>query len=178
MAYSAPTTITTGQLVTASLMNADWGGNITFLANPPACRVYHAATQSIVTSGTPQILAFNTERFDTNTMHDTVTNNSRITINTAGLYVVNAYVEFAASATGTREVDLLVNGTTFIAVDLRPATAAGTTVIAVSSMWKFAATDYVQARVTQSSGGALNVSAGSATSAHTCDFSAAWVGLG
>src|SRR5689334_6638767 len=60
----------------------------------PAVRVTHNTTQSI-TNNTATVLAFNTERFDqaggaSAAMHDTVTNNSRLTALYAGIYLINA----------------------------------------------------------------------------------------
>lgn len=64
--------------------------------NVPACRVYHNAVQSVINnSGVP--LAFNTERFDTDAMHDTAASNTRLTIKTAGLYYLSCSAEFADS---------------------------------------------------------------------------------
>lgn len=143
--------------------------------DPPACRVYHNANQSITTSGTSQILVFNSERYDTDAMHSTSVNTSRITFNTPGLYVVTASVEFAANATGERNLELLLNGTTFIALDGRRAQAAGSTYCTIETQYKFAATNYVEIRALQSSGGALNVNNFSQASP---EFAATWIGTG
>jgi hypothetical protein len=59
--------------------------------------VTHNANQTIATGssggagpgGTNEhTISFNTELFDTDTMHDNTTNNSRLTVNTAGVYLV------------------------------------------------------------------------------------------
>src|SRR5262245_1380457 len=62
----------------------------------PAVHVTHNANQSINTA-TDTVLAFNTERFDqcantADTMHDTVTNNSRLTCRYAGVYQITAHI--------------------------------------------------------------------------------------
>jgi len=176
MGYTAPTTRSTGNLITASIWNTDLVNNILFLANPPACRVYHNTTQS-ATSAVALTLAMNSERYDTDNMHDLVTNNSRITMNTAGLYLVTAHAAFAANATGQRDLYLQVNASTYIAMATTPSIGAGgETFLSVSSVFKFAATDYVIARVFQNSGGALNVNGTSL--AYGCEMSATWVGSG
>jgi hypothetical protein len=174
MGYSAPTTITTSQLVTAALMNADWVGNIAFLANPPACRVYHNASQALTTA-VEFTLAFNSERFDTNSMHDTVTNNSRITFNTAGIYVVTAQVSFANNATGYRHIAIYANNTTYLALQNATAMNGDNHYLVVTTTYKFAVADYVQAKVLQTSGGNLNATVNTNFSP---EFSAVWVGLG
>ena len=61
------------------------GGNV------PYCEVEASGTQSISNS-TLTYIDFATEIADTDTMHDTVTNNSRITATTAGKYIVTATV--------------------------------------------------------------------------------------
>src|SRR5262245_16079260 len=70
----------------------------------PAVRVTHNTTQS-TTSGVDLFLAFNTERFDqvagtSSTMHDTSTNNSRLTALYAGIYQITGQIEYASNATG------------------------------------------------------------------------------
>src|SRR5919108_3473294 len=64
----------------------------------PSVRVFHNATQSITTA-TETALAFNSERWDTafgsaSTQHDTATNNSRLTAQYAGKYLVVGHVGF------------------------------------------------------------------------------------
>lgn len=175
MPYTSPATVVTGTTITST-----WGNSVKtaadYLANPPACRVFHSTTQS-ATSAVALTLAFNSERYDTNTMHDTVTNNSRITMNTAGLYLVTAHVAFAANATGQRDLYIQLNATTYIAMATTPSIGAGgETFLSVATAYKFAAGDYVIARVFQNSGGALNVNGSSV--AYGCEFSATWIGLG
>lgn len=174
MPYTTPTTRSTGNLITAANWNTDLVENIKFLANPPACRVYHNAAQSIP-HNTPTILAFNSERFDTDTMHDTATNNSRITIKTAGLFHVQANVEWAsAGGNSTRLVTLLLNGATTIG-QAQIDGATGTQAMLVSSLYKFAVNDYIQVRVYHFQGGAVNLNS---AGAYSPEFSAVWVGLG
>lgn len=124
----------------------------------PCVRVFHNTTQSI-TSGVATALAFNSERFDqaggsSSTQHDTVTNNSRLTAVYAGVYSIGANVQWASSPT-TAAIQLRVNGTTLIAqsqaqVDYR--------YMNVGCIYSMSASDYVEVVVTQTSGGALNVS--------------------
>lgn len=52
----------------------------------PKCRVYHSAAHTAVVQ--PGVtMAWDSESYDPNTMHDTVTNNSRITVPVAGYYL-------------------------------------------------------------------------------------------
>jgi hypothetical protein len=84
------------------------------LAITPMARVTHNADQTVSTSGT--VLAFNTESFDTNAIHDTATNNSRLTCKTAGVYRVWFHGEYdPASAADTVRLQLRSNGSTVLA---------------------------------------------------------------
>lgn len=70
------------------------------------CKANHSAAQSI-SGSTTTILAFNTDLWDVGGLHDTSTNNGRITFPTGsnrGMWTANAQVPFAANATGRREV--------------------------------------------------------------------------
>jgi hypothetical protein len=124
--------------------------------NRPAARVYHNAAQTTATS-VWLILAFNSERFDTDTIHDTVTNNSRLTCKTAGKYMINSNVEWAGNATGARSMTLRLNGATDIAFDDVTPVAAVAFRQNLSTLYDLAVNDYVEVRASQNSGGNLNV---------------------
>lgn len=147
--------------------------------NPPACRVFHSAAQSVA-SGALAAVAFDSERFDTDTMHDTVTNNGRITFNTAGLYVVSFSGLFAAASDYTAVYGFLrLNGTTYIAQSGPGShgTANFNAGITVTTPYKFIAGDFVIVEVTQQNGpaAARNLLA---TGNYSPEFSAVWVGTG
>lgn len=177
MAYSAPRTWTPGEYPTAAQLNQDLRDNVSFLANPPKCRAYHSTTQSLTTA-TLTALAFNSERWNTDTMHNTVTNNSRLTCKTAGLYRITAHVQFATNATGERTVHLRVNGLVFIASQggAPNPTAGNATNITVSDEYPLAVNDYVEVLAFQASGGALNVNASDNVNArNACEFEMTWI---
>lgn len=121
-------------------------------------RVYHGVNQSIPDS-TYTILAFNSERYDTDVIHDNVTNNSRLTCKTAGKYVIMAGLAFYQNATGYRHISIYLSGTTTIAVlriiNLGPGVAP---IFTVGTIYYLAVNSYVEVRVFQNSGGALVVS--------------------
>lgn len=60
-------------------------------------------------------IAFQTEDFDDDTMHDPVTNNSRITFKTAGYWLVGGCIKSSFGTTGNYGMKMLLNGTTVIA---------------------------------------------------------------
>lgn len=123
-------------------------------------RVFHSTTQSIA-DNTVVTLAFNSERWDTNVIHDNSTNNSRLTCKTAGVYLISVLMEFAFNATGVRQAGLIVNATTTIGLIMVNAVGGVVpTRLAVSTVYPMAVNDYVQATAFQTSGGALNVASG------------------
>ena len=139
----------------------------------PAARAYHNASQSIPNAALTA-LALNSERWDTDAMHDNVTSNSRLTVKTAGWYVVTAAVEFAANATGIRQLKLLLNGATPLAVLSQPASTGGNfTRQVVVTAYYFALTDWVEMEVFQDSGGALNVNS---AAQYSPELTMVWVG--
>jgi hypothetical protein len=163
MAYATPRTWVAGDVLTAAQLNQDVRDNVSFLANEPSCRVYHNVDQSIAHS-TLTTLAFNSERYDTDTMHDTVTNNSRITFTTAGVYVVSLNIEFPTFNDYTLLLaQILLGGATVIAKQNLGTNSQVTENIGlnVTTLYKFTAGQYVEARVRHVNGvaAARNVSA-------------------
>lgn len=178
MPYVSPATVVAG---TTGL--ATWGNSVKaaadYLAGRPSCRVYHNANQSLVDNA-QAALAFNSERHDPRGMHDTVTNNSRITITDAGVYMVGGSIEVAAAADyASLYLGILLNGGTFLAVQSMGthADAAVSPWLTVCTAYKFAAADYVQLMAFQNNtaGAARNVVSNSARSP---EFHATWLCLG
>ena len=120
-----------------------------------SCRVTHSIAVSIP-NATPTIVPFDTERWDTDGMHDNVTNNSRITCKTAGQYLILATISFEFNTAGNRYFNFLLNG-----VDVIGGSVAG---VPTTGFWsdtgvilhKLKVDDYVEVRVYQSSGAPLN----------------------
>jgi hypothetical protein len=136
----------------------DSNGGSDFLIHK-ACRVYHSADQAIANAAVTQ-LAFDSERFDTDAIHDSAVNNDRLTAKTAGKYVITACVQFDVAAGGIRSLQLRYNGIgTVIGVQYVPPAAANPVIGTVTTIYDLAVGDYVQVWVYQTSGGALNVQA-------------------
>lgn len=125
-----------------------------------ACRVYNNADQ-VIGTGAWTVLTLNSERYDTDGIHDTVTNNSRLTCKTVGIYAICANGVFAANATGSRYVGIRLNGATYIGRTGggANATAGHGTDLMVATQYQFAVNDYVEMMVYQNSGGNLNSTA-------------------
>jgi hypothetical protein len=122
----------------------------------PSCRVYHSTNQSIP-NATFTPLAFDSERFDTDAMHDATTNNTRLTCKTAGKYLIIANVRWALNANNQRDLRLRVNGTTLIADVLLKVSTTDPILLNISTIYDLAVNDYVEAVAYQDSGGALDV---------------------
>ncbi len=154
MAWATPPNFTTGQIVTESELDI-LANDLAFLGGPPRARVYNSADIPIA-NATSVPLTFNSERYDTDTLHSTATNTGRITITTAGTYSGGANVGFASNAAGYRGVGVRLNGTTFLAYSRVPAVSGTATYICVTFDYQFAAGNYIEVVVEQTSGGVLD----------------------
>lgn len=125
---------------------------------PPACQAYNSANQSIPDDdGTP--LALNSERYDNGGLHDTVTNNSRITFIDSGVYIVTFQCSWAGNAVGDREAWIRKNGKDHLGKAAKPTLASASLETGHSLIVQefFEAGEYVEGIVKQDSGGALNI---------------------
>lgn len=178
MAVPSQGTVAVGDKITASLWNDDVRDAVNFLISPPRVKVYKTANQSIATSAWA-CLTWDAEAFDSDTMHNNVTSNSRITFTTAGTYQITYNVFWANNATGLRNHKIELNGTTTegsgtdviepFAISPVAATHTGASISFIQS---FSANDYIQAFAWQNSGGALNLAG--TTESHS-SLSAIWV---
>lgn len=138
-----------------------------------SAKVYHNATQSI-SNNTTTAVVFNSEFFDTETMHSTVSDTSRITMTTAAKYFLNATVCFDNTDTdGVRAGFLRINGTNYIdRQDIISVATMGIICLKVSSLHSASANDYAEVLVYQNSGSALNLFANDDTEGNVVVFSA------
>jgi len=154
--------------VTAAGHNAVW--------DPPRCRVYNSANISL-THNTATALTFDTETLDDGGMHSTSVNTSRITVPSdgAGWYSIGGTARFAANATGYREIKVMLNGATDLAI-MRVPNSGGTDDcrVTIHTEYTLAVGDYVELYATQNSGGALNVTA---AGIYSPMFFAKWQGI-
>ena len=120
------------------------------------CRVYNNADFSVANATAWVIHPFNSEQYDTDTMHDNTTNNTRITFTTAGIYIAIFQVKWAASVTGRRIMGMRMNGATLIAFDERPIPGNNTFNMTLPTLVEASATDYIEAILYQNSGAALD----------------------
>ena len=119
-------------------------------------RVYNNANILIADSTWTSHL-LNSERYDTDTMHDMGSNTDRLTITTAGKYLFVASIFFDTHATGSRSLRVRLNGTSTIQQLDHPSFGGSAwSKLDVVGVWEFFATDYITMEVRQNSGGGLN----------------------
>lgn len=177
MPYTSPATV-----VTATTITSAWGNSVKastdFLANPPACRVYNAGAQTIADAGFLPI-TFDSERYDTDSMHSTSVNTARITFNTAGLYLITGHVLFVGADFASVFVDIFLNGTTRIAsgtVGTMTDASNNSCSVSIATVYKMAATNYVELRAYQNN--TANTARTLIAANGSPEFSATWIGLG
>ena len=122
-------------------------------------RVYNDAAETIGT-GSWTALTFNSERYDIGDVHSIVSNTSRLTVATDGIYDILGLFHFAGDVAGIRAGRILLNGTTIIGEtnELNPV-AGSSCKMKVPAQYELSATDYVELEVYQTSGDDLNVNA-------------------
>jgi len=159
-----PRTWLPGETVTDLLMNAQLrdplqllGGNDGEIGvSAPCARVYHSASQT-VGHASNTALQFDSERFDTDSIHDPVTNNTRLTVPVAGKYLIVGQVRFASNLSGERSLAIRLNGTTELAALVVDAVNGDITEMIVTTIHELAASDYVELMAYHNSGGDLSV---------------------
>ena len=118
--------------------------------------VYKSAYQSISNDSLTTI-TFDLETYDTDTIHDNSTNNSRLTCKTAGKYIIFGRIIYAANATGVRGLKLLHNGNAMFDYINSPGSGNLSGGVSVTEVKLLAVDDYVELQAYQTSGGNLNV---------------------
>jgi hypothetical protein len=90
----SPRTWATGDTVFATHFNTDLRDSQVFLLNRPRVMVYDSTGVSIQQSDGETLLEWDTEVFDTDGMHSTGTNPSRLTCVTSGVYEIIAHIDW------------------------------------------------------------------------------------
>lgn len=160
MAWTAPATYTTGQVLTAANLNTYLRDNMKGVGgtDKPMCRAFNSANIT-VGSASLSVLNLDSERFDTQAMHSTVSNTGRITAPTGwgGIYVFGGGINWQASAAGTkRQLALKLNSATVVALVTIPVPTAILIDMNIHAVYSLAAGDYVEMLAYQDTGGNLN----------------------
>jgi hypothetical protein len=138
----------------------------------PRARALCANGQSIGTR-TPTPVAFDSEAWDTDGLHDAARNPTRLTARTAGLYVITAGLAWQSNPMGWRAAVLRLDGTVNAAWDQRLAVNGAETIQAITAQHLLAVGGYVELVVEQSSGRSLTI--GGRSQVET-NLSLAWLG--
>jgi len=136
-----------------------------------SARIYNDAAQSTA-NATLTTLVFDQERYDTDGLHDPGSNPGRLTVpaGQGGKYIVTGNVAWASNATGSRVVRIYKEGSDIVAENVNLGGTAGVLYMTVTTQIDLAATDYVELRVEQNSGGSLNVNASTSSDMREADF--------
>jgi hypothetical protein len=125
------------------------------------CLAYRDSSQGIGNNSQTAI-QLNQEKFDTNTMHDNSTNNTRITIKRAGYYQISGLISFER-ASYQYEISLRINGSSTIARLSQPYYASitnGQKGLFISKTVYMGVNDYIELCAWQNSGSTRDISSG------------------
>lgn len=170
---------TAGEIETGSFLNSSITNLGNFLLGKPVFLAWQSVVQSIPNNAyTP--VTFTSETVDRDNGHSVSALTSRYTAQTAGYYLFNGQIQYAANVTGTRRALWHINGAIpsgsgggfFSTASTLTATTAS--VVAPPFLTYLAVGDYVELNAFQNSGAALNtVAAGGVFST----ISAIWVSV-
>lgn len=118
-----------------------------------SCRAYNSATENI-SNASLTLITFNSESWDTDTMHDTSTNTGRITIKTAGKYIVTGCIGWNVGDGSLRLIQLKKNGAV-MAENRMPNITSNYVYNNITMIIDGAVNDYLELYVYQDSGGYL-----------------------
>lgn len=129
------------------------------MGDASAARVFNNASVSIPT-GVFTAIPLDGEDFDTETYHDNVINNTRLTAPRDGIYSISARVRWQGNSSGVRTLQLRRGGVDSIAREQEPGPPAGELpqTLAIAS-FRLLSGDFVEILAFQNSGGSLNVQA-------------------
>lgn len=120
------------------------------------CKLTHSLNQSIA-SDMWVTLNFDTEIFDDNNFHNTVTNNQQITITVKGRYLIGGIIQWDANSIGRREIGIAKNGTIITSTSQTPVMSPDFTQMHCQTIDDLNIGDYLELKVFQSSGNPLNI---------------------
>lgn len=145
-------TIPSGGIGTTKL--ADNSVNAAKIGTLPACRVRRSGNgNQSIPAGALTAISFDSERFDTDTMHDNLTNPTRITFNTAGIYVMSMWSNWAILSSSVdywSEIRALLGATPTTLVSASASidnAVAGVPTQALTTIMKMEAGEYVESYV-------------------------------
>lgn len=154
--WNAGETIVTGDLITAAYLNKylGVGGSLDYLKERNKCCVLTLSVSQTISNNTLTAVAWDTETVDTDNMHEGVTNPSRITIVTPGVYLIGFFIPWGFDYVGTYTEYLYNNGAvTGIIAQQKPSEDVADYIGSREAMFNVSAADYFEVKVHQASGG-------------------------
>lgn len=154
-----------GSATGAAAGNIQMSGSI-ITSTMIGARVTNTIPITLTTSGQWHLLTFNSHSFDTDSIHSTGTNPSRLTAKHAGVYLINVSLSFVGNSTGVRVAYIQLNangvcsaGTTIGSAAGPPSVSPYGTVLNVSTVYALSINDYIEICSYQTSGGSLSIQA-------------------
>ena len=150
----SPKTWAAGEKLTASELNLELRDALAFLLDPPSAYAYKTSDQNITTGITNwTTVTFQAELYDNDGIHSNVTNNSRMTCQTAGTYLIGASITWATETTNAnRGLRLVLNGTDTLSTIRYRNSNVNTTGQEIHVRVELTVGDYVTLEVAQDSG--------------------------
>lgn len=161
-----PTTVavgTSGQVLTSNGAGAAPTFQAAAGGTSASAKVRKTTAQSINNS-TATLLTWDSEDFDTDTIHDTSSNTSRLTATTAGKYLLIANIVFSSNNTGNRQILIYKNGSSTGDSLLWGNSGGGEDQTLFTSLYDLSSSDYLECYVWQDSGTSINVTTSSSFS--------------
>jgi len=155
----AVTAAQVGAATTAALASTD--ANVSSLQSAisalPKCAIYNSAVQTIANS-TDVALNFDSELFDTHSLHSVSTNNTRAIIpaGVAGYYLVIGTIRWSSNTAGRRVTRLTLNGVSAQVQTVYQPTASLACVTQVVSLLLLQWQDYIELVAYQDSGSSID----------------------
>jgi hypothetical protein len=130
----------------------------TILGMDISCRAYNSAVETIGNASVT-LITFDSESWDTDTMHDTSTNPGRITCKIAGKYIVTATVGWAVGGGALRMIQLKKNASV-MSENRMPNIVSNYVYNNIAMILDLAINDYITVSGYQDSGGDLDTLSG------------------
>jgi hypothetical protein len=132
-----------------AILASDFSSAFTTLNNhtvPPMCKATLASNATGYTNNTD--ISWDAEEYDTDSMHDTATNNARITPTTSGIYLVLFSINFLFSGTSSSHFTKIFKNGSLYANNFSNVARTTTHQDVLSAIVTFnGTTDYVTARI-------------------------------
>jgi hypothetical protein len=117
-------------------------------------RVFNNSTQSLA-AATVVYSDYDTEDYDTDTIHSAVTNTTRLTCKTAGKYLIGGSGRIGGATAGTAlTIRIRLNGALLVALDQRPAIGTND-YLSTSTVMDLAINDYLEMAFSAAAGAAM-----------------------